>query len=231
MEEKEIDKIKRFPVDKSIGDAALEMSKALASFLPLGPNLIESIFTSPLSRRREKWFNEVCEMINELNRKIEEFDINSLISDEKFVTLVIEASHIAIRTHHEEKIKYLKNALQNVAIDSSKFESFDEIFINLIDILTPLHIQVLKHICRISVSISWIGKEFPPRDKGIAEEIQKNISCDRIDILMIVISDLLSKGLIMNESRTLPMGQIFYHVYITEIGKDFFNFIQKPTLN
>ena len=55
------------PINKSVGDAAHEISKAVLSVVPVagGPlvALFENIFTAPLNKRKQEWFEELAGVV------------------------------------------------------------------------------------------------------------------------------------------------------------------------
>ena len=100
---------------------------------------------SPLEKRQKEWLESLYLEIEKLKEKQKEFESDKLKVNDNFISSFTRASQIAIKTHEREKIEYLRNAVIN-SVDSNS-QSFEQtIFLNYIDILTPVHIDILKTI-------------------------------------------------------------------------------------
>ena len=106
-------------------------------------NLFESIFESPLNKRKKLWLDKVAEAINDLYEKVEDLTPEKLSKNEMFITACLQASNIAIRTHQEQKIFYLQSAIKNCILFSDYEETQKSLFIRAIDDLLPLHFNIL----------------------------------------------------------------------------------------
>ena len=78
-----------------------------------------------------------------LEEQIQGFSVESLRNNEAFVTTVMHATQVAIRTHHREKIEALKNAVLNAASGNSPDEDLQLIFLNLLERMTSWHLRLL----------------------------------------------------------------------------------------
>ena len=125
--------------------------KALISAVPWigGPaaEIFAAVITQPLSKRKDEWILSIATGLISLKEKVDGFSIESLSQDENFVTTVMHASQVAVRNHHKEKLKALRNAVLNAATTSSKEDNLNLMFIRYIDELTPHHFRVLKFFC------------------------------------------------------------------------------------
>ena len=139
--------MKQPPSNKSGGDAAHEISKAVLSVVPVasGPliALFENIFTAPLNKRKQEWFEHLANVITEIEDKLEGMTPENLSQNDMFITAALQASQIAIRNHKEEKIEALRNALFNSVKPTAPSEDKQLIFLRLIDELTPWHLRLL----------------------------------------------------------------------------------------
>lgn len=54
------------------------------------------------------------------------------------------ASRLALRTHKEEKLAALRNAVANISTGQAPEEAMQHLFLNFVDTLTVLHVQILK---------------------------------------------------------------------------------------
>jgi len=129
------------------GDAVHTIAKAGISAIPVvgGPaaELFATVIVPPLTKRREAWLQSLAEGLEALEKKVEGFSIQSLANNDAFVTMVMEASHIAIRNHSEEKVEALRNAVLNSAIKSPE-EYLQGVLLQFIAVATPWHFRVLS---------------------------------------------------------------------------------------
>jgi hypothetical protein len=139
--------MERPPIEKTVGHAACEISKAVISVVPVagGPlvTLFENIFTTPLNKRRQKWCEERAGVITDIQEKLEGVTPEQLSQNEMFITAALQASQIAIRNHKKEKIEALRNALFNSVMPNAPSEDKQMIYLRLIDDLTPWHLRLL----------------------------------------------------------------------------------------
>lgn len=121
--------------------------KAIIGVAPAGGAIVElwnAVITSPLESRKTRWMEEVVEELRRLEDERKGI-VETLLRDEEFVSLLLQATQNAIKTHQEEKRLQLRNALRH-SIDSPHKYDLRKGFINLIDELSPTHIKVLKLI-------------------------------------------------------------------------------------
>lgn len=131
---------------KSTGDVAHTIAKAGLSAIPViggpGAELFQLVVQPPLEKRRAVWMDQVAEGL----RKLEEtgLKIEYLRENEEFISAVMHASQIALRTHQEEKRRALRNAVLNVAGGKGPDQALQMMFLNFIDVFTEWHIRILK---------------------------------------------------------------------------------------
>lgn len=126
------------------GDVAHAVVKGALSGIPIAGGLAAELFgmvlAPPLSKRRDAWFESVAERLRAVEAKLE-----LLGEDPAFVTTMMHATHIALRTHQEEKLEALLNAVVNSAIGTAPQDDLQAIFLNLVDAFTPTHLRILKY--------------------------------------------------------------------------------------
>jgi hypothetical protein len=132
---------------KSAADVAYAVTKAVVSGVPIvgGPaaELVGLVFGPPLEKRREKWLEQLAEAVKGVQEKVSELTPEKLSEDEAFVTTALRTTEIAIRTHQQEKLEALRNAVVNAALPDAPDETMQQIFLNHVDNLTPLHLRIL----------------------------------------------------------------------------------------
>ena len=226
------------PKKKSAGDAAREIGKAIVSAVPVagGPLqvLFENVFSAPIEKRRQIWLEQLAEVVNELQRKVEGLTPEKLAANEAFVTVAMQASQIAIRNHQQEKLEALRNAVLNSALPNPPEEDEQIIFLRLIDQLTPWHLRVLS---LLSGPEQWMARnnvQNPGWSAGGVSTVIEHCFPDlrgKRDIYDQIVRDLQAEGLV-------GQGQ-FLHVTMTgrgmlesrlpDRGKRFLKFISAPS--
>jgi hypothetical protein len=92
---------------QSKGDVAHSVAKAGLAVIPVlggaAVELFQNVVQPPLEKRRAAWMAQVGEKLQELEEK--GLDLNVLQENEQFISAVMYASQLAIRTHNEEKLK------------------------------------------------------------------------------------------------------------------------------
>ena len=128
------------------GDAAHAITRAGLAAIPLfggtAVELFQHLLQPPLERRRSEWMAAVGEKLKELEDH--GVNIEELGKNDEFVSAVMHATQIALRTHQTEKREALRNAVLNLAAGQSPGEALEHMFFDLIDSLSVLHIQILR---------------------------------------------------------------------------------------
>jgi hypothetical protein len=135
-------------IEKDAKDGAHTLARAVLSAIPVigGPLsvLFESVFSPPIEKRKQEWLQRLAQSVNTLTEKIDGLTPEALSKHEVFISVALQASQIALRSHQKEKLE----ALQNAVLNSVAYDSLDEtkqmMFVRFIDELTPLHLKVLK---------------------------------------------------------------------------------------
>jgi hypothetical protein len=113
-------------------------------FKPRLLELFALVIGPPLERRKEEWMNQVADGLKGLENRLQNFRVENLIGNERFITIVLNASQAAIRNHQQEKREALRNAVLNVAVGSKLTEDQEAIFMHLIDRYTQWHLRILR---------------------------------------------------------------------------------------
>jgi len=209
-------------------DISLEGVKALMEVFPAGSLLtygLKQFIQLPLDKRMNEFYKNISEAINKHAQQILE-----LSSNDRFVTILLQAGNIYIRNHQEEKLKALRNAVINSIETPSYDESIQIVFLSMIDRFTPWHLKVL--------SLINDSKIMRPEDRPIlrsnALSAIKNFYRffnDQNEFLSLIISDFETAGLINvgESSQSIQLGQQIrpLTLELTKIGRQFLNFISK----
>jgi hypothetical protein len=112
------------PPGKSTGREIVERAAeaALGSVPLVGAALAVTFVTAlgwRLEERREKWFTQLAEGVEELRDRVEDLDLEKLTDNPLFVDAVVTATRAVVHTHQDEKLTALRNAVLNsVAADA-----------------------------------------------------------------------------------------------------------------
>lgn len=127
-----------------IADVAHTAAKALITAIPViggaAAEFFSAIVVPPLSRRRDKWIEDIVEGLQTLEKQVDGFKIEELSHNEMFITTVMNASQTAIRNHQEEKLEALRNAVLNAALPNPPDDDLQLMFLNFVDTFTPWHL-------------------------------------------------------------------------------------------
>lgn len=86
--------------------------------------------------------NSVGERLAELE-EAGEVDLSMLQQNEEFISAVMHASALAIRSHQQEKLEALRNAVANTAKGQAPEDAVLHMYLMLVDDLSTLQIQIL----------------------------------------------------------------------------------------
>jgi hypothetical protein len=159
--------------------------------------ILSLVLTPAVTRRRDEWFKELADALDQLEKKVEGFKVGTLADNEVFVSATIQATRIAIGTHQREKCEYLRNALLNIAKGTTSDEIKQRIFLNAIEAFTPAHIKALNVIWRGGgLKISWDENSIPIMQRTyeaaigiLAPEVKGKTS-----LIGAVLADLRNRG-------------------------------------
>ena len=208
---------------RSKGDIAHSAVKAGIGSVPVAGNAAVEFFQllvqSPLERRRDEWMGDVSDRL----RKLEEegLTIEKLQKSEQFISTVMQASQISMRTHQREKREALRNAVVNSARAISPDENIQQMFLNFVNDFTEWHIRLLRLF------------NAPPQVPGLSGGGLSNVLeyhypelRGRKEFYDQVWRDLYVRGLVraenMNATRT---GRGLTEQQTTPMGVDFLKFI------
>lgn len=210
-------------------DAMHALIKAGISAIPMigGPSaeLFQHLVQPPIEKRRLEWMEYVGDKLIELEKH--GVDIEKLSENDEFVSAVLHASQLAVRTHRHEKREALRNAIFNIAYGNAPEESVQQIFLEHIDSLTELHVQLLKLFQQppSSANALLMGSL-----STLVEQAMPNLRGKR-HIYSQIWSDLGARGLVENVGLQVMMsGHGLDAKRTTTLGDAFLEFISEPTI-
>ena len=192
--------------------------KGLLAMVPLlgGPGSeLLGLLSSPVAQRRDDWFADLERRLHDLEGRVDGFRFDDLGKSKEFVSATLQATQAAIRTHQSEKLEALRNAVMNVALSKGPSEDLQLMFLNLVDTFTPIHLQILAGIqCGNRATLEHLRNRRDETDQAIC--------------------DLRDRGLITDprpyaaRNRDSPDALIYYDWDVTNMGKQFLEFITAP---
>jgi hypothetical protein len=216
--------------EKSRGDVVFAATKGLISSIPIAGGaltvLLENVFTAPLDRRRQEWLRRLAEVVTALEQKVEGLTADKLSDNEMFVTAALQATQIALRTHHQEKLEALRNAVFNAGLPNSPSDHLQLTFLRLIDELTPWHLRLLA---LLDDPVQWMERNnvnnprwgmggpltviehcFPElrRQDALAEQLVRDLQTAGLVLQGSFLKTTMT-GSGMVQSRTTPLAKAF----------------------
>jgi hypothetical protein len=212
-------------------DLAYSTFKGLVSAIPLAGGILAEWFSHflapPLEKRRDEWLRALTMGLAELESKVEGLSMESLRQNEDFVSTMMQATQIALRTHQKEKLEALRNALLNIAIGRSPNEDLQTMFLQFVDTLTTWHIRILKFFqdparylrdTRFSMGAPSTLLEATFHELRGEREFYDQL-----------VKDLYARGLMTVESLHMTMTESgMYAKRTTLLGDSFIAFITSP---
>jgi len=220
----------------SAGDVAHTIIKAGISAIPIigGPTaeFIAVVFTPPIVRRRDEWFQSLAERLKLLEDRVAGFKIDDLSSNEQFVTAAMYATTSAVRNHQPEKLEALRNAVLNVALRNEPDEDLQLIFLNYIDSLTPWHLRILAYFRNPTEWFKKNNAKKPDLDfGGLPDGLYAAYPELRTHGALVeqLIEDLKNRGLLNITSLKATMtGHGIFETRTSGLGSRFLEFITSP---
>lgn len=220
---------------RSAADVAYAVIKAGVSAVPVagGPaaELLGLIFGPPLEKRRDRWIDELASAVKEVQGKIEDLTPEKLSANEAFVTTAMRASEIAIRTHEEDKLDALRNAVVNTALPDAPNDTLQQIFLNYVDSLTAWHLRILAFF---DDPADWGRKHnvrYPDWQMGAPSAV---LECAMPELrgqrgfYDLIVNDLEQRGLKSGGGlHTTMTASGMLSPRIAPLGKEFLNFISR----
>ena len=223
------DELEPFPSAR-LRDHACTGFQAAVSALPFGGtvnNLINAVIAPSFERRQERWFKKLAEVVEEVNSRVDDFDLEQLADNELFVTAVFEASRIATMTHLDEKLDLLKNVLVRLAVDTDSDDFLALQMLRFVDALTPEHFLVLRYCSDPEGWFDTMGIERPNLYMGSPRSLMHSAKLPVVGTSReIVLRDLSDYGLADTQSLTTTMTETdIWRPLATDLGNALLKFV------
>lgn len=224
------------PPERTKGDMLHAVVKSIVSAVPTagGPLsvMLETLFAPPLERRREKWFKQLGEVVSHLELCIADLTPEKLSQNEIFVTVALQATQIALRNHHEEKLSALRGAVFHSALPNGPDEQLQLMFLQFVDALTPTHLAMLA---LFNDPVQWMQQhqiQYPGWSAGgvsaVVEHCFPALRGKR-EVYEQVARDLQAHGLIHQGQflNIMMTGNGMVEPRTTDIGRTFITYVSE----
>lgn len=219
-------------------DIAYGVAKAVLGSIPVvgatASELLQLLVTPPLEKRRNEWMIEVGEKLKQLEQK-EELDLIKLANNDVFIDVVLQTTHLALRTSEKEKIQYFKNVILNSAVEENPNITEVQIFLNFISTFTVWHIKILKLFDNPENWFKKNGKSLPNYMaaglSNVLEEAYPELKGKR-ELYDLIWDDLSRAGLHKTSGlHTTMTGSGLMVPRTTTFGKEFLEFITESPID
>lgn len=222
MSDKILREIEVMDVVKGVGSAVID---AVVSVNPVSCfywSVMKSSKENSLQRRHEIWQHEVGERLSKLEKTVFE----SLGNNENFVTTLLRATELAIKTNGK-KVEYLANAVKYSAENDINEDALI-IMLNCIEKYTLSHIKVLKYLenptlysagvdYTLGGAFTYFDNSFPDFNKQLRNIILKDLYHDG---LTTIDTDATMSRNGMDAKKTTELGDLFITIFgIEDDGK------------
>jgi hypothetical protein len=167
--------------------------------------------------------------VNEILKTVSELTPEKLSQSDVFVTTALHASQIAIRTHQDEKLEALKNAVVHAALPSAPADSIQQIFLNYVDQFTPWHLAILSFFDGPEAWLQAKSIPKPARGFGSRAALLENFFPDLSGargLYDLIVRDLHAAGLMSAESlHGMITTAGAWQKLTTPVGSTFLEFI------
>jgi hypothetical protein len=130
-------------------------------FVGAGVTLIDLV-TAPLrGKRLTDWCEGFRLRFNDLNQKVAGLTPESLAASDAFISAFAQATQAALKTHQQEKLTALRNAVVNVALGREPDIDRQQQFLALVDQFSATHLVLLHFFKDPAVFFQTNGKPVP----------------------------------------------------------------------
>lgn len=223
------------PREEAKSEIAVALVKGALQAIPIAGGLLAEVvnlFVNPAEKRKERWLMEVSSAIENVHKEVGLVP-DVLQKDERFISLLYQATQIALRNHREEKIRALREALEATAKGDMPEEDTAFQFLRYVDELSVTHLRVLgtlnkhdgqfSHVKTLEQVLSQLERYLGGSiERAHFRSVIKDLE-SRSLILAVDVEDLpeFSTGqniLVGGSSAAKPFG-------VTSLGRSFLKFI------
>jgi hypothetical protein len=216
-------------------EVAAGLARAGVSLIPLaGSPLAElvDLFLQPMiHRRRDRWLGHLASAVDELRANA--VDARTLVDNDLVTTVIVNATAAAARTHEEEKLRALRNAVVNSALALGPDEHTQMMFVRIVDEFTALHLQLLAYLRDPAGWFAAHGIARVDSHMGSRSQLLEVAFAElrgRADFYRQLLNELGARGLCQPSMLSgMVSGHAMWDPATTPLGNAFLDFISRPT--
>jgi len=221
------------PPDEETRDTAEAIVRASVGMTPFvgGPlaELANVMMEKALPRRKDAWLKKVGETVDYLTAH--SIDIEGLADNEAFVTVLQEASEAAAKTHEEEKLRALRNAVTRSGLAIGPDEHTKVMYVRYISEFTALHLQILAYLRDPTAWFQTHGIARPSLYAGSRSILLETAFPElkgRGEFYMQIVRDLEARGLAQTALTVMVTEAGLWQGLTRPAGDQFLDFISDP---
>jgi hypothetical protein len=167
--------------------------------------LLALVIAPPVQNRQRRWLQELAARIQMLEEKAG-ITPEQLRENPAFIDAFLTATHSAVKTSSEDKREALRNAIVNSVLASAPPPDVQQLYLSIIDNLSPWHIRLLYLLKDPPGWFERKGKSFPNVSMGSLDLLVRHAFPETQTIdLGSVWRDLFTRGLINTEGLGMSM--------------------------
>jgi hypothetical protein len=192
--------------------------------------VIDQVLQPMVRRRRDLWLEHLGSAVDELRAKA--VDLRTLQDNDPLITVILNATGAATRTHEDEKLRALRNAIVNSALALGPDEHTQMMFVRFVDEFTALHLQLLAYLRNPP---GWFADHALPRPADYVGPRSNLVEAafpmlrGRADFYRQLLAELGTRGLCQPGMLSgMVSAQAIWDAATTALGNAFLDFISRP---
>lgn len=225
----QIEKIENQLKKSGINEHIINVFKAAVATVPFAGG-IATLMSDYIPSQRQKRLEEFAQNVaNDLEIFKEEVNENYILTDE-FSFIFEKCFKGGVENYQKEKIIAFKAILINSLIDFGTTQNEKEYYLNLVDNLSLLHIQILSFMAFPRDYVKFNGINESSINGGFSDFFPIVISDVSLDTIKIAYKDLYNYGFLNTDSgifgtMTSSQGWSLLGDRVTKSGRKFIDFI------
>lgn len=221
----------------SKGDVFHAGVKSAISMIPVAGGFASELFglyvSAPAEKRKENVLIMIDNRLRELEEKVADFHTVMSERNESFVSATLQVTQIAMRTHQQDKLVALVNAITNSILDSSVDDSIQQMFLTFIDNFNEWHLRLIMFLNNPKACCTAKGISTDLRMGNISDILYRYYPelSNKKDFTKQLYADLYNRGLLNSDTTILTAmmsGSGIVAERTSEMGKQFIKFIVTP---
>ena len=186
-------------------------------------------FLAPfMAKNRDRYFDELKNDLERLISKVDGLTIESILTNDKVLSVILQVYPVVIRTMEEEKVTFMRNIVLNTALGINIEDDLRSMYIQFVADLTPSHFRILKYFQN---PMKWLGDHNISLG-GVTATGRRTFLEKAIPELKgrhdQFVADLITRGLLLKGDWLNVMVSDFTSPMLTDMGKELLRFVETP---